>query len=259
VSPIDPGSPSLLWGVGLFETMLAIRGQVTLERAHFERMVAGARELAIPEPDETMWTRAIRAAMRTDSGAEELAIRCTYVDSESGSAPPSWALIARVFEIPSVTLRRRRRGRVVLLPPSIQRAMPQLKSISHLASVVGLRRAEDADADEGLFTTAEGHILEGTATNVFAVDGETLLTPPVEVGLLPGIVRGWVLENASRVGWSLKTQLLGRDQLLGGSFLTGSLTGLAPIRTVDGQAAQPPGDRFDRLVRLFEGEVLARL
>ncbi|MCA1732684.1 MAG: aminotransferase class IV, partial [Acidobacteria bacterium] len=185
MSRIDPGSPSLLWGVGLFETMLAVRGRVTLERAHFERMAAGARQLAIPEPEEGAWASAIRSALRHDSGAAaELAIRCTYLDPEPAGSRPSWTIIARAFEIPPVTLERRRRGRVVLLPSSIQRATPQLKSISHLASVAGLRRAEEAGADEGLFTTAEGRILEGTATNVFAVDGDTLLTPPVEAGIL---------------------------------------------------------------------------
>jgi branched-subunit amino acid aminotransferase/4-amino-4-deoxychorismate lyase len=103
----------------------------------------------------------------------------------------------------------------------------------------------------------EGRVLEGTATNVFAVDGDTLLTPPVEAGILPGIVRAWVIENASRAGWSVKARLLGRDDLLGGSFLTGSLTCLAPIQSVDGQTAQAAGERFDQLAGLFEGEVLA--
>lgn len=257
MSRIDAGSPSLLWGVGLFETMLVVRGRVTLERTHFERMAAGARQLAIPEPEEDMWASAIRSALPVESGDGELAIRCTYLDSEPNGSAQSWTIIARAFEIPPVTLRRRNRGRVVVLPSSIQRAMPQLKSISHLASVVGLQRAEDADADEGLFMTAEGGVLEGTATNVFAIDGDTLLTPPVEAGILPGIVRAWVIENAPRVGWSVKSRLLGRDDLLAGSFLTGSLTCLAPIRSVDGQAAQNAGERFDQLVRLFEGEVLA--
>lgn len=257
MSRIDSGSPSLLWGVGLFETMLVVRDRVTLERAHFERMADGARQLTIPEPEEGAWAEAIRSALRVEAGAEELAIRCTYLNSEPNGSAPSWTIVGRAFEIPPVTLRRRNRGRVVLLPPSIQRAMPQLKSISHLASVVGLRHAEERDADEGLFTTAGGGLLEGTATNVFAVEGQTLVTPPVEAGILPGIVRGWVIENAPRVGWSVKTRLLGRDDLLGGSFLTGSLTGLAPVRSVGSQAAQTPGERFDQLARLFEGEVLA--
>ena len=257
MSRIDAGSPALLWGVGLFETMLVVRGRVTLERAHYERMAAGARQLAIPEPEEGGWESAIRSALRFHSVAEELAIRCTYLESEPTGSLPSWTLIARAFEIPPVTLERRRRGRVVLLPSSIQRAMPRLKSISHLASVVGLRLAEDAGGDEGLFTTAEGRVLEGTATNVFAVDGDTLLTPPVEAGILPGIVRAWVIENAPRVGWSVKARLLDRDDLLGGSFLTGSLTCLAPIRSVDGQAVRIAGERFDQLVRFFATEIVA--
>lgn len=256
-SRIDTRSQSLLWGVGLFETMLVVRGRIIFEQRHLERMSAAARELGIREPSSAEWRSAVDSALHAAPDHEEHAIRITYLDRGTHSDDTSdWILIATAFEIPPVTRSRRRHGRVVLLPPHICRAMPQYKSLSHLASVVGLRAARDAGADEGLFTTPESHVLEGTSTNVFAIDGETLLTPPLDAGILPGIVRAWVIENASHAGLPVKTRALSRSDLRGGSFLTSSLTLLSRIRTVDGDEANDPGEPFrmlsDLLVRELE-------
>lgn len=251
---IDARSQSLLWGIGLFETMLVIAGSVVFETRHFERMATAARELGIPEPSPDAWRNAIAAALRVSPATDELALRCSWLDPGPGAA--EWTFVATAFEVPPVTLERRRRGRVVLLPPRFRRTMPRYKSLSHLASVIGLRKAREAGADEGLFTSGGG-ILEGTATNVFAIDGKTLLTPPVEAGILPGIVRAWVIENASRAGCTVSTRLVDREDLRRGSFLTSSLTLLCPIRTVDGEMARDPGDGFRELARLFDDDCRA--
>ncbi|MDU7033586.1 MAG: aminotransferase class IV, partial [Finegoldia magna] len=43
--------------------------------------------------------------------------------------------------------------------------------------------------DEGIFLNKDGNVTEGTYTNVFFIQKETILTPPVEDGILPGIFR----------------------------------------------------------------------
>lgn len=254
-SRVDTGSQSVLWGVGLFETMLVVRGRVVLGQRHFERMSAAAGELGIPAPAPEQWQHAVGSALHAAPEHDELALRVTLLDPEAhGDRSAAWKLVATAFELPPVTLSRRRNGRVILLPPDVQRAMPRYKSLSHLASVVGLRRARDAGADEGLFTTADSRVLEGTSTNIFAIEGGTLLTPPVDAGILPGIVRGWVIENASHAGLAVQTRTLTREDLLGGSFLTSSLTLLSPIRSVDGETASDPGEPFHILLRRFARE-----
>ena len=115
--------------------------------------------------------------------------------------------------------------------------------------------AREAGADEGFFTTDTGAILEGTSTNIFAIDGNVLSTPPVSAGLLPGIVREWVLRNAEAAELTVTTRSLDREDLLAGSFMTSSLTLLAPVRSVDGHPARDPGDRVRELSRLFLREI----
>lgn len=254
---VDTGSQSLLWGVGLFETMLVTGGRIILEREHFDRMVASASELRFPLPSSNAWTSATRSALRDVGSHRECALRCSYLDIDSRSPDsPGWRMIASAFDIPPITMSRRRRGRVILLPPEIRRSTPKHKSSSHLASVIGLRLAGDAGADEGLFTSARGGILEGTSTNVFAIDKDTLLTPPVRAGILPGVIRRWVIENASRADLRVRTRVLRSKDLLRGSFLTSSLTCLSDIRNVDGVACRDAGERFRELARLFTREHL---
>jgi branched-subunit amino acid aminotransferase/4-amino-4-deoxychorismate lyase len=145
---------------------------------------------------------------------------------------------------------------VIILGSDLGRTSPQLKSVSYIPSVLGLREAHRREADEALFTNEKGRILEGTTSNVFAISGDTLVTPPVSAGLLPGVMRRWVVENAARAGLDVRERTLTRKDLTGGSFLTGSLTRIARIRYVDGAKCRLPGPALRKLESLFEREVL---
>src|SRR5207249_7906698 len=57
------------------------------------------------------------------------------------------------------------------------------------------KEAEVAEADDALLVTHEGWVAEGTVWTVFWWDGDTLRTPALEVGILPGIGRARVLED----------------------------------------------------------------
>ena len=48
-------SQSLLWGVGLFETMLVLHDRVLHETMHFARMCEAARALRLPVPEARQW------------------------------------------------------------------------------------------------------------------------------------------------------------------------------------------------------------
>lgn len=239
-------SPAVIHGIGLFETMLVKRGAIGFLEEHLARMTSSAMTLGFPLPDAPLFRReAERAAAVATNG--EAALRCVYVAGGSSIADP-WTLAARCGEIPPLTISRRAHGRVATLHSSLARSLPQHKLTSYAACVVGLRRAVAAGADEGLFVTRGGEILEGTATNVFAVAGDRLITAPVAAGVLPGIVRAWALAEAGRLGIPTEERPPSVAELLGGSFLTGSLTGLAAVSVVDGQDCHPPGQVFKALM-----------
>ena len=215
---------------GLFETMLAIGGRVVQREEHFARLARSARELQLPAPDEEQFRAAVAGVVHSE---EELAVRCIF---ENGR------FSATTGPIPIVTLHRREGAHVVTLDHGVVRDRPSHKLTSYLTS----RPAIPAGANEALFVDGRGHILEGTTTNVFAIAGETLIT--ARDAVLPGIVRAWVIEHAAKVIERRPTVA----ELRAGSFLTSSLTLLAPIVTLDGVACEPPGGEFTRLRAMYD-------
>jgi branched-chain amino acid aminotransferase len=245
-------APAVTHGIGLFETILVDRGRPIHIGEHYARMARSCGVLRLPLPDEG----AFHASVTRVCSDEEHAVRCLWVAAGSDLGDPAaWALNASAQPIPRATLARREQGRAITLAAEWSRSMPEHKTTSYLVCTLALRQAMAAGADEALFVGLDRGYLEGTATNLFAVRGTTLVTAP---GVLPGIVRGWVLAQAPRLGLTVEERTPSRREILGGAFLTGSLTKRAPVRQLDGQTCAPPGDPFADLAAAYERELVGR-
>jgi para-aminobenzoate synthetase/4-amino-4-deoxychorismate lyase len=87
------------------------------------------------------------------------------------------------------------------------------------------RRVARKGIDEVLFLNERGELTEGSRTNLFVRRDGTLVTPPVSCGLLPGILRGKLIES----GECVEDVLYPRDlETAGEIFLGNSLRGLMP-------------------------------
>jgi branched-subunit amino acid aminotransferase/4-amino-4-deoxychorismate lyase len=236
-------SPAVAAGLGLFETLLVAGSRAVQLDEHFVRMAASCEALGLPLVDEGRFREEARGVPRAFDGA----LRILWMAAERHS----WVLHATTFALPPATLSRRKHGRAVTLPPHWTRSLPQHKLTSYAVCAIALRDAARAGADEALFVTSDGRILEGTSTNVFATHGTTLITAPVAAGILPGTVRAWVIARAAQLGLTVEERPPTREEVLGGSFFTGSLTTLAPVRTLDGLRCAPPAGGFAELVRLY--------
>jgi branched-chain amino acid aminotransferase len=87
-----------------------------------------------------------------------------------------------------------------------------------------------------LVLNARGLIAEASATNVFALAGETLTTPPTTDGALEGITRRTILEIATDLGLATRECSLGRFDLYAADavFLTGTRAGVVEVGSLDG-------------------------
>lgn len=208
----------------IFETMLVVRGRLVQRQEHEARMRASCAALGIALPPPFDFT------------ADDGALRVVWDGRTLTSTP---------FDIPAATLARREHGRAITT--SAKRELPQHKLTAPYAVCTNaLREAIARGADEALFVDDEGRVLEGTSTNVFAVRGETLITAPDQV--LAGIVRAWVLAQHARV--ELRPPSL--EEIKAGAFFTGSLTKLAQIRMLNGEACAEPGALFEELAARYE-------
>lgn len=85
--------------------------------------------------------------------------------------------------------------------------------------------AASAGAHEVIFLRDDGLLTEGTFTNLFIERDGMLLTPPAELGLLPGVLRADLIEQ----GKAQEAELT-LDDLSGGFMVGNALRGLLPAR-----------------------------
>ena len=98
--------------------------------------------------------------------------------------------------------------------------------------------AEDAHAagyDDALLLTADGHVAEGSAANLFVVASNEVATPPLVDDVLAGITRRAILQIAADAGYDVAERRINRSELYLADevFLTGTGVQVAPIASID--------------------------
>jgi branched-chain amino acid aminotransferase len=119
-----------------------------------------------------------------------------------------------------------------------------------------LARLELDGEDEALLLSTDGHVTEGTTSNVFFVADGTLATPTTDLPLLAGVTRDVVFELARETGIPVETgryapaDLAAADEV----FLTNSTGEVWPVTALDGTAFEV-GPVTRRLREAFDERV----
>jgi branched-chain amino acid aminotransferase len=89
--------------------------------------------------------------------------------------------------------------------------------------------------DEAIVLTAEGHVNEASAANVFVVRDGVALTPPVNDDLLEGVTRLALMELLEREGIPVQVRSINRSELYVADemFLCGTGVQISPVIEVD--------------------------
>jgi branched-chain amino acid aminotransferase len=89
--------------------------------------------------------------------------------------------------------------------------------------------------DEAIFMDDRGHVVEGSAENIFFVFGDTLVTPPVTDNILEGITRKSVIDIAKNLGIPVTERSVDRTEIYKADeiFLTGTGAKVCPVVEVD--------------------------
>lgn len=114
---------------------------------------------------------------------------------------------------------------------------------------------------EMILVDSEGFISEGSRSNLFFTQGNTLVTAPDEA-VLGGITRLKLLELISELNLPLVKRPIAAAELeaFDGAFLTGTSIHLLPVRTIDAWQRQSSAqhlirllmDRFEEAVQSYE-------
>jgi para-aminobenzoate synthetase / 4-amino-4-deoxychorismate lyase len=220
---------------GVFETLLVIDGQPVLLDAHLARLGASLEALF---PDRTPPPELVEAV---DAHARDIALgglRVTAAPTASGEIEVTIeaARIAaeRILPLEPATID----AHSLVLPGGLGG-----HKWADRAFLDGEEERLGADAVPVIFDQ-DGTLLEASRANVFAVADRTVLTPPTDGRILPGIARACVLEIAAAAGFETREAELCRDDLVVADevFLTGSLRGVERVRSLDGTKLKTEGE-----------------
>jgi para-aminobenzoate synthetase/4-amino-4-deoxychorismate lyase len=206
----------------LIETMrFGASGRIDLLPLHLERLAASAATLGCAFNVHEARNLIQAACFRLDKPTQ---VRITV--SRNGAVALATPPLPQAWPEPA---------RCIVLPRAVDGGDWRLR---HKTSDRGFYEdardaARAAGVEEALFITPEGEITEGAITNVF-VPGEdgVLITPPLSLGLLPGVLRRSLIE-ASRAREGRVTP----DDLRGGFYIGNALRGLHPARLAEGTDA----------------------
>jgi branched-chain amino acid aminotransferase len=133
------------------------------------------------------------------------------------------------------------------------------KTVNYLPRLVALRAAHAQQCVESLWFTTQNLLSEGSVSNVFVVREGTVVTPPLETPVLPGVARGLVLELCRREGIPCEEMVLTIDGLLDADevFLTNSIMQVMPVSRVERKdiGTGRPGPIAARLLGLYREQV----
>ncbi|HET8777541.1 MAG TPA: branched-chain amino acid transaminase [Candidatus Limnocylindria bacterium] len=117
--------------------------------------------------------------------------------------------------------------------------------------------------DEAIVLTADGHVSEGSAENLFIVKGGGLVTPPVTDNILEGITRGRLISVASDLGFQVSERSIDRTELYVADevFLCGTGAQISPVVEIDRRVigGGRPGPVTRKLSQTYFDAVRGRL
>ncbi|MEM7692428.1 MAG: branched-chain amino acid transaminase [Pseudomonadota bacterium] len=107
---------------------------------------------------------------------------------------------------------------------------------NYINSMLALREALDAGAEEALLLDNEGYVAEGSGENVFIIRRGKIHTPEL-TSCLDGITRGTVFALADELGLEIVERRITRDEVYVAdeAFFTGTAAEVVPIRELDGR------------------------
>lgn len=263
VSAYDRG---FLYGDSVFETIRTYRGAPFALAEHMERLERSADRVGIsmPVPREAMAAevkQAIEAAGNPESYIRAMLTRGAGplgLDPSLAQRPLRVIFIEPLIPLPSAMYR----DGVSVVTVRTERAADAASGAkvgNYLASLLALRVAKESGAHEALIIGADGTVVEGTTSNVFAVRGGSLLTPPEEAGILPGITRAHLLHAAADIEIPVRFERLTSAELAASSevFISSSIREVLPVVRVD--SASVGGGRPGPITRALHAAFRRRI
>jgi branched-chain amino acid aminotransferase len=254
-----------LYGDAVFEALRTFGGEPDALERHLARLAHSCAivgiELGVSQVELAAEVRRALAALQ----APERYIRVVIT---RGDQPDTLAarnphrarrvVIVRPLHEPDDALYRRGlRVRSCVAP--IATLTAGAKPAGYLTNMLAIAQAQAQGDDDALLLGAHGELLEGATSSLFVAGAGGVWTPPLALGILPGITRERVMAAAERVGLAVRERLLTIHDAYRAEelFLTSSVRQVVGVVSVDGVAIGDgrPGPLTLKIASQFRSEL----
>lgn len=210
---VDVGAPALSVselstqrGDGVFESIGVVDSHAQEVVPHLERLANSARICDLPAPNLEQWRQAIAVA-EAECPAGEWVIKLILSRGvEHGPTPTAWVTAApasdfsavRAAGVAIVTLDRGYSLDVAERAPWL---LLGAKTLSYAVNMAALREAHRRGADDAVFLSSDGFVLEAPTASLILRFGDRFVTPEPTGGILHGTTQLSVYEYLEERGF----------------------------------------------------------
>ncbi len=236
---LSPGQVGFLNGWGVFSTLRVSNRVLFAFDRHYRRMEHDARLLNVPFEIAPDALRELLLGLVEANNADNATLRVAIVRNRGGVF--EGAHIARDADLVAFTADLTDWGegvRLTYVPNGRFGASPfaGVKVTSWAQNLTLYEQAHQRGFDEVILLNEAGQVSECTSANVFAIQDDTVWTPPLNTsGCLPGVTRAILLEEIRASGLAISEREFGPSELEESDqvFITSTTRDLLPVLSVD--------------------------
>ncbi len=186
-------------GDGFFDTLLVQHGHIPWIDYHWHRLLRTASkiQISLPLTQPHLLDIAQTLVERNHFTADSVGLRITITRGcgerallPTGTETPQYWMY--LFAKPEV------KPRVSLATTNIRRnassPLVTMKSTNYLEAILAHQQVAVQDADDVLWLNHQQHVCETSVANIFLINHQQVITPPLDDGVLPGVTRQVLLE-----------------------------------------------------------------
>jgi D-alanine transaminase len=257
ISVLDRG---FLFADGVYEVIPAYAGKAFRLQQHLDRLNSSLAEIRMqPVMNDQQWGEIIEQLLHTRSDTDQaIYIQVTRgaSDSRDHQLPEQYqpTIFVMCQSIVPKSLQKLAKGINAITLDDIRWDWCHIKSVALLGNILLKQEASDQDCTEAILLR-EGYATEGSASNLFIVKNNQLITPPKSHNLLPGITRDLVIELAREEGITCLEEEISERQLTQADeiWLTSSTREVMPVIELNRQTVGDgkPGKLWQRVSKCY--------
>lgn len=236
---IDVRDRGFQYGDGLFETIRYKNKKLQFWDEHMQRLRNGCNRLSLMCVDESIWLNDIKNLELDENSVVKLMISRGvsgrgYIFAEDDNV----TRVTVSFNMPDYPEENQQgiNTTICRTPVSINTALAGMKHLNRLENVLARNEWSNEGIAEGFMFDDQGHVIEGTMSNVFCVMGDELYTPLLERCGVEGVMRQQVINIADELNVPVNIVDISKQNFLqmDAVFVTNSLIGIWPVKKITG-------------------------